>query len=111
MWKYFLMNFSWSNIFVNKMVKNDLSYFKDSDVDTLIPLNYSYFNFEKVIGRFFNFNKTRFHNLIKLENVFVKLLLIEKKSINNDNYSVSIFYTGQVDFLKREKRLVWLLQR
>jgi len=111
MWKYFLMNFSWSNIFVNKMVKNDLSYFKDSDVDTLVPLNYGYLHFEKVIARFFNFKRTRFHGIKKLEDVFVKIVEDDNQVVAEKKYSVQVLYTGQVEFLKREKRLLWLLQR
>jgi hypothetical protein len=65
-WKYFLSVFSYSNYMVNKQVKLDLRYFKDANVDTLIPLNYGYFHFQKTIGNIFNFKKTRFHTLDKV---------------------------------------------
>lgn len=38
--KYFLTTVSYSDPLVNKVVKHDLRYFKDANVDTLIPLNY-----------------------------------------------------------------------
>jgi hypothetical protein len=39
-WKYYLNEFSYSEPIVNKLVKFDLRYFKDANVDTLIPLTY-----------------------------------------------------------------------
>lgn len=38
--KYFLTTISYSDPLVNRVVKHDLRYFKDANVDTLIPLNY-----------------------------------------------------------------------
>ena len=89
------------------MLKHELRYFKDARVDTVIPLNYLYFNAEKAIVKFFNFKKIRFHRLAKLEQIFCSLTSQAKKS----EYAVSIFATDQAYFLKREKRMLWLLQR
>jgi len=105
MWKYFLTTFSYSNFMVNKTVKFDLHYFKDANIDTLIPLNYGYFNFQKIFLKFFNFKKTRFHRLEKLEETFSKLILWFLPS----NYSVSIYYTGDIKLLERDKKIMWLL--
>ena len=104
--KYFLVNLSYSNFLVNKTVKFDLRYFKDSNVDSIIPMNYWYFNYENVVSRYFNFNKTRFHKLEKLEECF-------KKLISNiwEKYSVKVFFTWHAEFIKKEKRLLRLLQR
>jgi hypothetical protein len=68
--KSFLLNLSYSDFMVNKTVKFDLRYFKDAMVDTVLPLNYGYFAYEKTISKFFNFKKIRFHKLEKLDEIF-----------------------------------------
>lgn len=70
LWKYYLIGISYSNILINRIIKFDLRYFKDAAVDTVIPLNYGYFNYQNTISKFFNFKKIRFHKLEKLESVF-----------------------------------------
>lgn len=106
LWKYYLTGLSYSNILVNKIIKFDLRYFKDAAVDTLIPLNYGYFHYQTTITKFLNFKKIRFHGLKSLEDIFVSLLLKPSKT-----YSMQIAYTGHPEFLKREKRLMRLLQK
>ena len=73
LWKYFLAKLSFSSMMVNRIVKEDLKYFKDAMVDTLIPLNYGYFNYQNTITKFLNFKKIRFHKLEKIENCFQHL--------------------------------------
>ena len=73
LWKYFLTKLSFSSMMVNRVVKEDLKYFKDAMIDTLIPLNYGYFNYQNTITKFLNFKKIRFHKLEKLENCFQQL--------------------------------------
>ncbi|MEI7919303.1 MAG: hypothetical protein WCH65_03735 [bacterium] len=107
LWKYYLTNLSYSNVLVNKIIKFDLRYFKDAMVDTVIPFNYGYFHYKNTITKFFNFKKIRFHSLESLESVFVSLV----DSAPSSGYSIKIISTGHVEFLKREKRLLWLLQR
>jgi hypothetical protein len=68
--KYYLIGMSYSNILINKIIKFDLRYFKDAMVDTVIPLNYGYFNYQNTITKFLNFKKIRFHKLEKLEEIF-----------------------------------------
>lgn len=104
--KYFLMTLSYSEYMVNKTVKFDLRYFKDANVDTLIPLNYGYFNYEKTIYKYFNTKKTKFHKLAKVEKCFLELV-----SKTSKKYSVEVCYTGHCGFIKNEKRLLWLLGR
>ena len=106
LWKYYLTSISYSNILVNKIIKFDLIYFKDAMVDTLIPLNYGYFHYQKTISKFLNFKKIKFHKLENIEEIFTSLKLKESKT-----YSVKIAYTGNYEFLRREKRLMRLLQR
>lgn len=105
MWKYFLINFSFSNYMVNKTVKFDLRYFKDADVDTIIPLNYGYFNYQRIISKYFNFNKTRFHKLEKLEEIFCSLCSKSTK------YSINIMCNSNPELITRDKKLMYLLQR
>jgi len=106
LWKYYLTSLSYSNILVNKIIKFDLRYFKDAMVDTIIPLHYGYFHYQTTITKFLNFKKIRFHSLEKIENIFTAHIPQQAKT-----YSVKIAYTGNNDFLIREKRLMWLLQR
>jgi len=79
MWKYFGRKLSFSSLMVNKVIKFDLRYFKDANVDSLIPLNYEYFNYQNTIFKFFNYNKQRFHKLETLEKVFVDFKLEKSK--------------------------------
>ena len=51
MWKYYLTTLSYSNFMANKSVKFDLRYFKDCWIDTLIPLNYEFFHYQRVITK------------------------------------------------------------
>ncbi|MCX6822528.1 MAG: hypothetical protein NTX91_00835 [candidate division SR1 bacterium] len=107
--KYFLAKFSFSSMMVNRVVKEDLKYFKDAMVDTLIPLNYGYFNYQNTITKFLNFKKIRFHKLEKIENCFQQLA--EGLKFKAGSYGVKIMYTGHMDFLQREKKWMRLLQR
>lgn len=107
--KYFLTKLSFSNLLVNKVVKEDLRYFKDAMVDTLIPLSYGYFNYQHTITKFLNFKKIRFHKLEKIENCFQQLA--EGLKLKAWAYWVKVIYTGHIEFLEREKKWMWLLQR
>jgi hypothetical protein len=125
--KYFLTTISYSDPLVNRVVKHDLRYFKDANVDTLIPLNYGYFNYQNTISKFCNYKKCRFHKLEKLEESFKKICHREEQSDvaiqdtspgllrhfipRNDGYNITILYTGQKDLLERQKKFMRLLQR
>lgn len=117
LWKYYLSSLSYNHILVNKIIKFDLRYFKDAMVDTLVPLNYGYFNYQATISKFLNFKKIRFHKIEKLEEVFQGLVPSDPEvsragnGPENNTYSVSVCYTGHVEILKREKRMMWLLAR
>lgn len=102
-----LSRLSRKSLLTNTLLKHELRYFKDAHVDTVIPLNYLYFNAEKTIAKFFNFRKIRFHRLAKLEQIFLDLTA--KKE--NSDYAISIFATDHKAFLLREKRMLWKLQR
>jgi hypothetical protein len=88
-------------------LKNDLRYFKDANIDTLVPMQYHYFRMQRTIKGFFNFHKTRFHDLSVVEECFKKLTENEAPS----PYRVNIRTNQSPTFLLKEKELVWLLQR
>ncbi len=102
-----LTRLSRKSFLTNTLLKHELRYFKDARVDTLIPLNYLYFNAETTISKFLNFKKIRFHRLSKLEQIFLTLTQNREKS----DYSVSIHATDQKEHLLREKRMLRKLQR
>lgn len=104
--KYFYNKLSFSNFMLNKIIKFDLRYFKDANVDSLIPLNYGYFFYQKTISNFFNIKKQKFHKLDSLEKIFCDLDLK-----NTTKYSVNIYYNGKIDLVYREKKILRLLQR
>lgn len=107
MWKYFLNNLSFSNYMVNKVIKFDLRYFKNANVDTIIPLNYGYFNYQRTISNYFNFNKQRFHNSKAIETILTDLLT-EKQ---DNKYTIQILTNGHTQFLQDNKHLLRLLQK
>ena len=100
-----LTKFSWRSYLTNSLVKYEFRYFKDSNVDTVIPCNYDYFNAERTLSKLFNTKKTRFHWLKVLESIFSDLVW------DWTSYSVSIYATDQVDYLKNTKRIMRYLQR
>lgn len=106
MWKYYLTTLSYSHFMANKSVKFDLRYFKDCWIDTLIPLNYEYFNYQRVITKYFNYKKQRFHKLENIEKIFAWLNLKENK-----DYSITVFANWHTEFLTRDKKLIRFLQK
>lgn len=105
--KYYLTSLSYSDFMVNKVIKFDMRYFKDAMVDTIIPLNYWYFNYQNTLSKFFNFKKIRFHKIEKLEESFAQLA----SDLSPSTYSVTIYHTWPIDFFTRQKKLVRLLAR
>ena len=96
------------NPFLIRMLKNDLRYFKDAYVDSVLPMHYHYFRVQRTIKSFFNFNKTRFHDLSILEECF-------KNLVNNTwkwwTYSVYVWINQSSNFLTRDKQLMRNMQR
>jgi hypothetical protein len=101
-----IADFGVHNPYLIRTLKNDLRYFKDAFVDTIIPLHYQYFRMQRTIKAFFNFHKTRFHDVSAIEECFQHLTIGKE-----DSYSVQIWTNQDSTFLLREKELVWLLQR
>lgn len=105
-WKYLLDTCSWSMPLLHHMVKQDLRYFKDAKVDTIIPCNYSYFLVQKAIEKA-RYTNMRFYGLSILENIFTKIVETKQNWI----YSVNVYHTGHGKFLSREKKLQRMLSR
>ena len=84
-WKFNIADLGVHNPYLIRTLKNDLRYFKDVNVDTIIPLNYHYFRMQRTIKAFFNFKKTRFHDFSVLENCF-KILINDKNAPSDDRY-------------------------
>jgi hypothetical protein len=95
------------NPYLIRTLKNDLRYFKDANVDTLVPMHYHYFRMQRTIKGFFNFHKTRFYDLSVVEECFRKLM----EGKESCPYGVRVWTNQSLQFLLREKELVWLLER
>ena len=94
------------NPYLIRTMKNDLRYFKDAYVDTILPMHYHYFRMQRAIKSFFNFHKIRFHDLSVVEKCFNSL--VEK---SDWKYWVNVRINQPSDFLTRDKQLMWLMQR
>lgn len=88
------------NMMINKIIKNDLKYFKDANIDTIIPLDYSYFNYKKTITSFFNQKKQKFNDLEK-----TKELLKEFSKVNeNTELKEIVYYTWPLHIIWQDKK-------
>lgn len=106
-WVYNIHDLWVHNPYLIRTLKNDLRYFKDSNVDTLLLMNYHYFSMQRTIKNFFNFRNTRFHDFSVIDDCFKKLM----QGKNSDKYSVSIWTNQHSSFLQRDKNLIWSMQR
>ncbi len=104
--KYFLIKLGFRDWMVRKIIKFDLRYFKDARVDTLVPLSWDIFAFEKAVKSKLG-KKIKFHWLEDLDTEFQKLA----QNVPQSKYGVEILANGRIDFLLREKKWFWLLQR
>lgn len=94
------------NPYLIRTMKNDLRYFKDAYVDTILPMHYNYFRMQRSIKSFFNFHKIRFHDISVVEECFNNLI---KKS--DWKYWVNVWINQPSNFLTRNKQLIWMMQR
>ena len=60
-------------------MKNDLRYFKDAYVDTILPMHYHYFHMQRTIKSFFNFHKIRFHDFSVIEECSINDVFTREK--------------------------------
>ena len=94
------------NPYLIRTMKNDLRYFKDAYVDTILPMHYGYFRMQRAIKSFLNFHKIRFHDFFVGEECFTNL--VEKSEWK---YWVKVWINQPSEFLTRNKQLMWLMQR
>ena len=100
--EYFSRLYSSRNLLINKTIKEDLKYFKDANVDTLIPLNYSYFNYQRTITSYLNPKKYKFHKRSIMEEIF-KDLIEKEKLIKQNLQVVTIYHTWSVHIINSKK--------
>ena len=105
-WVFNVNDLGVHNPYVIRSMKNDLRYFKDAYVDTFLPMQYHYFSMQRSIKSFFNFHKIRFHDLSVLEECFNYLI-----KEPNWKYWVAVWINQPLQFLTRNKQLMWLMQR
>ena len=105
-WVYNINDLWVHNPYLIRSMKNDLRYFKDAYVDTIVPMHYHYFCMQRAIKWFFNFKKIRFHDFSVVEECFNKLV----KKLDS-RYWVNVWINQPSEFLIRNKQLMWLMQR
>ena len=105
--KHFLVSLGRKDWMMHNVVKNDLNYFTDAWIDTLIPLNYWYFSYDVTIAKFFRTKKCNRHRIEKIAAIFATLT----KEYEQDTYSVTISHTGTLAHLQAEKKWMWMLQK
>lgn len=107
MWNYLLRRLSPREYFVDKVVKFDLRYFKDANVDTILPLQYSYFQYQNTIVHYFTASKQKFHK----KNNFIDILSNSLWKNTSDWYHVRIIYSWSTHMLEENKLLLWTMTR
>ncbi len=105
-WAYNINDLWVHNPYLIRTMKNDLRYFKDAYVDTILPMHYHYFRMQRSIKSFFNFHKIRFYDFSMVEQCFNNL--VEKSEWK---YWVNVWINQPSEFLIRNKQLMWLMQR
>lgn len=114
-WKYFLRSLSPRNYLINKVVKFDLRKFKDIDVDTVLPTEWSHFAMEKTIERFFNRKRTKRHGMSFLEIYFQQLLVAGDEWLDitpeTSDYGVTVLSRGDIVMLESVQKYPWLMTR
>ncbi|HMT00987.1 MAG TPA: hypothetical protein PKD96_00485 [Candidatus Absconditabacterales bacterium] len=105
--KYFSLHLGNQNPSVVKLIKNDLKYFKDASIDTLIPLNYSFFLYQKTISSYFATSKKyKFHDSKVLVSLLQSLLPSSEK-----NSQLTIYYSGNLQPILDQKKRMRILSR
>ncbi len=90
LWNYLLRRLSPRQYMVNKIIKTDLSYFKDANIDTFVPLQYSYFSYQRTIAQYFSRKKHKFHTSDILQTMFIDWFAAQQQT---SSYSVAIHAT------------------
>ena len=74
MWTYFLTTYGKRDWMVRKSIKHDIRYFKDSGVDTLIPLSRGFLFYTKILHQHCNWKKIRFHGTDSVATCIQKMI-------------------------------------
>ena len=101
--QYFTRFYAKREQLINTTIKHDLRYFKDANVDTIIPTSYHHFVYERTITNYHNPKKQKFH---KLEKVIHELAILLPASSNKKPAQVTVTHTGSTHMLQEN---VWLL--
>lgn len=107
---YLLRRLSPRQYMVNTIIKHDLRYFKDAAVDTILPLQYNYFAFEKIIARYFGARRYKFHPMSSIASCFAAWYE-ENKEISSAAYTISLHATGSMHMLTQQKHLLAIMTR
>ncbi len=97
------------NFLINTTIKYDLKYFKDANVDTIVPLHYSYFHFQKTITSFFNQKKQKFHKREVLVNIFKDTVSPNITTVSPS--IITVYYTWSLHLLTEHKKWEALLSQ
>jgi hypothetical protein len=109
---YFARLFSPRHMMINKVIKTDLRYLKDANVDTIVPLDYSYFNYQKTINSFFNQKKHKFHKRDVLQKIFTNIIHDQKQPLITYNSTlITIYYTWSLHQISENKKWERLLSQ
>lgn len=86
-------------LFSNTIIKHDLRYFKDANVDTIIPLNYGYLEYEKTIRHYCNPKKQKFHTNRDLHHIIRDIVAPLWQIIKNP--ILSVYYTWSLHLMQQ----------
>lgn len=113
MWAYFLQGFSKKDWMVRKMIKKDTMYFRDADVDLILPASWTCLYYEKIITHLFTNKRIFWKGVWLVTNVFEAILKeyttntksLDAWDLHWKKYSIVIYTTDSaVWFLKQKKR-------
>ncbi len=106
---YYITSYSKKDWMVRKSIKNDLRYFHDAWVDTIIPTSWMFLYYEKVLHHQLNWKKIKFHWIDSIEKNITSLLWSNEKE--QWSYGITIHTTDESVGRLEEKKWVSLLTR
>jgi len=100
-WKYNTIILSKRNWMLRKLIKTDLRYFFDCNVDSILATTYDIYHFENIINQ----KKKKLHFQNMKDWIFLDKLLWKKEN----NYTLKVIWNGNIDlFLKYKKWKIFL---
>lgn len=104
MWHFWSKYFGHRTMLINKAIKFDLGYFKDADVDTIVPWSYEYFAWQRLITQTCNPKRYTFHKWEIITDIFSRLIDSKITSNQHDSQQVNIYTTGDFHLIQDKKR-------